>query len=145
MPIKKISAKIYPYSPWIYADPRTHKAVQVIDRPTVFILINNTKAHLISKTPVKCLVDSGADRNLFPASSGEAVGIKIKSGERRVFGGIGDIKIEAWSHKVVLHVVNDFKISTQVNFSYNQEVPLLGMDGFFNKFSKITFDEDRRW
>lgn len=128
--MKKLKEKVYPYHSWIYYDPKTRKAIQVIDRPTVFILLNNKKAHKISKTPVMCLVDSGSDRNLFPASWGELVGLKIKNKNKRIIRGIGGIKIKAWTHRVTLLISTDFTISTEVDFSYEQQVPLLGMDGF---------------
>lgn len=87
------------------------------------------------------LVDSGASVNLFPARFGEQVGINIKKGKLVKLFGIGDKVISAYRHKIKLHFgLKVFEINT--DFSFEQNLPLLGRDGFFNLFQKVIFDEN---
>lgn len=89
---------------------------------------------------VNCLLDSGADRNLFPAQWGEAVGIKIKAGKETIHYGIGNNDIKAYRHTVKLYV-GTYSFETQVDFSSQQSLPLLGRTGFFSCFKQIIFNE----
>jgi len=46
-----------------------------------------------------CLVDSGADDCLFPASIAKSLGIDLKSGERKEYSGIAGT-VEAYIHVI---------------------------------------------
>ncbi|OGY27918.1 MAG: hypothetical protein A2802_02590 [Candidatus Woykebacteria bacterium RIFCSPHIGHO2_01_FULL_43_29] len=97
--------------------------------------------HNLNKIPIPCLLDSGADMNLFPAQWGETVGIKIKSVESEKISGIGMTEIYGYKHKVKLFVVGGKSFESEVYFCYSQQMPLLGRNGFFDKFKQITFFE----
>ncbi|MEO6508809.1 MAG: hypothetical protein ABIO02_02555 [Patescibacteria group bacterium] len=117
------------------------KAIKYISRPFIKILIGYNLQ--ISKTPIKCLVDSGCDQNLFPAYWGEFIGINIKSGVETIYKGIGRNTICAYGHHLKIYVP-DSKINfiTRIDFSYEQQLPLLGRVGFFDHFKKVIFDEE---
>lgn len=90
--------------------------------------------------PFSSLVDSGATRNLFPARFGEQIGINIKKGKLVKLLGIGDKEVFAYSHKIKIYLGLKF-FETEADFSFEQNLPLLGRDGFFNLFQKVIFDE----
>ncbi|HUV72062.1 MAG TPA: hypothetical protein VMW25_03565 [Clostridia bacterium] len=49
------------------------------------------------------------------------------------------IVVSAYTHKIKIYV-QTISFDTQIDFSYEIDYPLLGRDGFFNKFKKITFN-----
>lgn len=97
--------------------------------------------HKIYPYIIDCLLDSGADFNLLPAVVGEKMGLKIKKGRKTEHIGIGNIGITAYVHSVKLFVKN-YSFKTEMHFSYDHRIPLLGRDGFFKYFKKITFDQE---
>jgi len=96
--------------------------------------------HRIYFQPIKCVVDSGADFNLLPANIGEDLGFNIKKGEKVTHTGIGNITLVAYKHTVTLYL-EGYKFKTDVHFSYDHKIPILGRDGFFKYFKKVTFNE----
>jgi len=111
-----------------------------IFRPKVLVWISVGKKH---SRIFHALVDSGSDRNLFPAGLGESIGLDIKSGKERPIYGIGNAKLTAYGHNVLLHLGSgEFK--TIVDFSYEQNMPLLGRRGFFDIFKRVEFRERKR-
>lgn len=118
------------------------KVVRVIDRAIIPIKIGYKLSHKVSKTPVGCLLDSGSDRNLFPAHWGESVGIKVSKGRLSIIRGIGGITIEGYEHFIDIYCGSKIKFSAHAIFSFQQQVPLLGRQGFFDNFKKIIFDEE---
>lgn len=128
------------YFPEPKIDPKTGKYLGDIFKPKVPIWIScKSKATL----PFHALVDSGSDRNLFPAQLGEKIGINIKDGIKIPILGIGGIKIKAYTHKANLHI-EKCTFDTEVDFSYEQQIPLLGRRGFFDLFKRIDFNEKTR-
>lgn len=105
--------------------------------PLIDIVINYKRGQMLS---VLALVDSGASVNLFPASLGEKLNINIKKGKNHKIAGIGNIQIETYLHRDIGIFVEGHKIVTNVYFSYQQQIPLLGQDGFFDKFKQISFN-----
>lgn len=87
------------------------------------------------------LVDSGAERNLFPAELGEILGVKIKKGNPQDIIGIGKVQIKGFTHKIKLYVGSE-GFNADVDLSYEQQVPLLGRNGFFNLFKRVVFKEN---
>lgn len=129
----------FTYFPYPQVDSITGKTSDIF-RPTVPVQIS-----LGSKitSPFQALVDSGSDRNLFPASLGELIGIDIKSVKLRPIIGIGKAKLIAYTHSATLHIERcNFEV--EIDFSYEQEVPILGRNGFFNCFKRIDFSEKKR-
>ncbi len=130
----------YIYFPDPYENPIT-KERSAIYRP--YILVRLCNGHKISRGLVNCLLDSGSDRNLFPAGWGESVDINIKKGKELSILGIGGIEIKAYRHKVKLYV-GDYSFESEVDFSFAQNKPLLGRDGFFNQFEEIVFNQNKK-
>lgn len=130
----------FDYAPEVFFNEKTRK-VEYIYRPLIPIRLTYKRS--FGKFPISCLLDSGADRNLFPAQWGETVGIKIKSGEEITHYGIGNKDIKCFRHKVILFV-EAYRFEAEADFSFEQSFPLLGRDGFFKHFKKITFHEKER-
>jgi len=97
----------------------------------------------LSPYPITCLIDSGCDFNLFPASWAKSLGIIIEDGTPVKYIGIGKSDLIAYSHFVKIHVEDtNMSFTTKVDFSEKQQTPLLGRSGFFSYFKKIIFDEE---
>ncbi len=122
----------------IRLDEDATSKISFIYRP--YIPIRLSSSHQLSKYPVLCLVDSGADKNLFPSGWAESVGIKIKSGKLKEHIGIGGVSVLAYRHTIRLYV-GSYGFTTEADFSDQQQLPLLGREGFFNFFKKVSFDE----
>ncbi len=121
-------------------DFKTGKLVEVV-RPTVPIVIS-CKGNI--GWEFQALVDSGSDRNLFPAKLGEDVGIDIRSGKPHPIQGIGKSNfVKAYTHKIKIFICN-YNFDSEADFCYEQQAPLLGRDGFFNSFKKIEFKEKEK-
>jgi predicted aspartyl protease len=133
---KKFSFTYFPYPA---KDLKTKKRFEIF-RPTVPIQISYNGS---LSWPFQGLVDSGSDRNLFPAQLGELIGIRVKEGEERPIEGIGGHIVKTYTHKITLKIHN-YEFKTKADFSYRHEVPLLGRDGFFNFFKRIDFKEKKR-
>lgn len=131
----------FDYTPEVFINPKTEK-VNYVYRPLIDIRL--CYKHNFGKNLVGCLLDSGADKNLFPASWGQSVNIEIKKGELVRHYGIGDKDIIAYRHKIKLYV-GSFSFETNADFSFEQGFPLLGREGFFKYFKKIVFNEKGRF
>lgn len=139
MPQAKFS---FSYTPLRGQDQRTGKAI-VIYRPLVPVEISFEER----KSPaVNALIDSGADENLFPAWMGVIAGIDIRRGTKQHLIGIGRFEIETYKCRVKLNLLTAKPISfeTNVSFSYEQQMPILGRSGFFDLFKKVEFSERKK-
>lgn len=117
------------------------KIVRYVSRP--YINVQICYNHKISKTPVRCLIDSGCDHNLFPAHWGELIDIPIKKGKFAPYRGIGSSSLIAYTHFVTLNIPNTpIQFKTGIDFSYEKQLPLLGRSGFFSYFKRVIFDEE---
>lgn len=126
----------FDYFPFVHKDMSTGKEMTMF-RPVVPIFLLNS--HIMAKRKIYCLIDSGSDRNLFPAQWGEMVGIKINKGKLKKIGGIGNAEpIDAYTHKVSL-MIGTHMFQTEADFSYTQAVPLVGREGFFDHFAEVRF------
>lgn len=112
-----------------------------IFRPVIEIMISNK---IKVTNPFEALVDSGSDKNLFPAEIGESIGLIFDKNNFKILYGIGGVKIKAYTKKITLHVYR-FSFETFVDFSYEQGTALLGRHGFFSLFKSIKFKEDERF
>ena len=88
----------FDYFPTVFIDPYKKDKYLYDQRP--YIPIRLSYGHRLSKIETLCLIDSGADRNLFPSSLGESVGIILKKGKIVEHRGIGGVSILAYRHKV---------------------------------------------
>lgn len=89
---------------------------------------------------IAALVDSGADRCLFHASIGAALGIEVEKGTEVPFGGvIGGSTGKIYYHKIRLLALGEW-VEITGGFSYELSFDaLLGRTGFFDNFI-VTFD-----
>lgn len=128
----------YDYLRFLEKDKKTQKITGEIFAP--FIPVRITDGRRLS-SPLHALVDSGAARNLLPAAFGIQIGITVKKGRPVKLLGIADIEVTAFTHKIKmclgLHVFD-----TEADFSFEQKIPLLGRNGFFNLFQTVIFDEN---
>ena len=128
------------YLPEPIIDPKTKEIIGKVERPKIpiYISVGRKRSHLFH-----ALINSGADKNLLPAEIGELVGININSGKRDYVYGIGNSKITIYEHIVSLHIARlSFKVP--IDFSYEHKLPLLGRQGFFDLFKKVSFNEHKR-
>jgi len=117
------------------------KIIREIYRPQIPIRIAN--GHNFLNYPIRALIDSGADNNLFPSYFGQKIGLKIKKGEPFSIKGIGNIEIKAYRHRIKIFI-ESYSFYTYVDFSDYQETPLLGREFFFKFFKNISFDENKK-
>ena len=94
---------------------------------------------------VICLLDSGADVSVIPEGLAKFLNINL-SGKKEKSHGIGG-DVEVINSRVSIAVKKDhenyeFIIPVQVILGKDEIPPLLGRNGFFDKF-KITFDENK--
>jgi len=129
---------IFPYLSFPKRNPKTREIIGETSFP--FIPVRIIYQHRLYPNPINCLIDSGAEKNLFPAFFGERIGLKVKKGKQQDIRGIGGVKIKGFTHNVRFYV-DTLVFETNVDFSYEQEVPLLGRIGFFDKFRRVTFKE----
>ena len=129
----------FTYYPFTSKDAGTGKIINIL-RPSIPIIISYKGS---ASWPFQALVDSGSDRNLFPAGPARSIGIEVENGEKIEINGIGNSKVIAYSHKVQLFIAN-YKFETEIDFSRDQQTPLLGREGFFNHFKKIEFKEKEK-
>lgn len=126
----------FSYRPYIAEDLKTREKIEIF-RPTIPIII------VYKSRPswdFQALVDSGSDRNLFPAKIGESIGIDIGTGGPRPIMGIGDKEVTGFTHKVKI-LIGGIDFDSEIDFSYEQSSPLLGRSGFFDHFKDIAFNE----
>lgn len=108
---------------------------------TPIIPIRLSANYRIYPYSINCLLDSGADFNLLPADIGEELGLKITKGKKVEHLGIGNIGIVAYRHPAKLFIKN-YMLKTEIDFSYDHKIPLLGRHGFFAFFKRVTFNEE---
>ena len=132
----------FSYFPRLIIDPITKHQVDEVFIP--YIPIRLSIAHNNPTRLIDALIDSGSDRNLFPLSLGEMLGINFKKAIQKIICGIGDCQITAFTAKINIYV-NNTKYVTEADFSPQQETLLLGRQGFFNLFKTVTFDENEKF
>lgn len=131
----------FDYTPAVFINPKTQK-ISYVYRPLIDVRL--CYKHNLGKNLVGCLLDSGADKNLFPASWGESVNITVKKGELVRHYGIGNKDLVGYRHKIKLFV-GSFSFEAYADFSFEQGFPLLGREGFFKYFKQVIFNEDGRF
>lgn len=136
---------VFDYRLFPAKDPATGRRVHIC-RPFIPV-----KVSLGGKDspPILSPVDSGSDYNLFPAALGVLVGLDIKNGTEKRISGIGGFQMRVYTWEVELNLLSEslgnlVTFNTKVDFSYEQQIPLLGRDGFFNLFRSIEFRERRK-
>ena len=113
------------------------KEIGEIARPVVKVLLNYKHGKIFG--PISTLLDTGSDYNLFPAEIAEVLGISLRKGLVRITEGIGGKRIIAYRHSGITMYVEGHSFETSIDFSKEISVPLLGQQGFFDKFEQIVF------
>lgn len=121
-------------------DPKTGQVIGRIMRPYIPIRLSIHRANPTNS--VNALVDSGSDRNLFPKSWGDILGINFRKIKPVKIFGIGGSGIIAYPSTINIWIDNK-KYETEADFSPEQQTPLLGRQGFFNLFKEIIFEENK--
>lgn len=129
----------FPYIAQPYMDT-TGKLVREY-RPYVLVSLSKWRRQTLQ---FPAIVDSGADFNLFPARLLDILGTELQSGQKRYVYGVGDHKVTTFTHRLNM-TINDHTFKTQIDFSNDQHVPLLGREGFFDKFQEITFHQKKKF
>ena len=120
----------YSYIPKVYKNQDTNQFVQVY-LPMVPIRIS-TDLRQISPS-FDAVADSGSERNLFPMFVAEYLRIDFgKTKPNKVYG-IGEDYIKVYPARInILLGTKSYK--TEADFSHEQNIPILGRNGFFNLF-----------
>lgn len=95
------------------------------------------------------LIDSGADRCVFPALFGRKIGLNVEAGKKAQVAGVGGLDV-AYFHDVVIEFSvgnRSYHYLCYAGFSTALDqlgLGLLGRHGFFDVFEDISFDTKRR-
>ncbi|MBI2327147.1 hypothetical protein HYU92_02405 [Candidatus Curtissbacteria bacterium] len=132
-----MSQKKFYYTLLPILDHQGNKITEVA-RPIIEIVINYKHGEMVG--PLKALLDSGADNNLFPVVVGSALGINISKGRKFSTFGISGQEIIVFRHYGIKIFIDGSAIATYVDFSYDYgDIPILGQQGFFDKVKSIKF------
>lgn len=95
-------------------------------------------------SPYYALLDSGADRIIFPSDLALEIGINnIKTGRSEPTLGIAGQAADVYYHQASLQVVGDArKFSVEVGFSEKITLPILGRT-FFAHYKAVIFYEPK--
>lgn len=138
------------YKPDIYLNPDGKTVAAVVDRPKIPIRIRKNHKFHPQGAPALALLDSGADRNLFPSSWASSVGIKLEKIPVSFTEGVGQKKVSIYRYpeKIRFYVGTDLgtgiQFEAEVDFCNTQVYPILGREGFFSFFKKIVFIENQK-
>jgi|SRR5882724_10652983 len=116
-----------------------HPSRKWVSRPYLLV----TLIHGTNKRPVLSLVDSGADYCLFHSSLANELGIDLKSGWTKDFGGIAaGQSVQAYMHTIQIEV-HGFgeRIEIEAGFADSDAIGgLLGGVGFLDNY-KVTLEK----
>jgi hypothetical protein len=130
----------FPYIGLPIRNPATKILLGTIYRPLIPIQIGfNGKNSLL----FEALVDSGADKSIFPLDIGTQIGIDFSTLKPNKAKGIGGMMIKTYSSPIKLRIKN-YEFQTMADFSDQIDYPLLGRDGFFDLFGKIEFQQIKK-
>jgi hypothetical protein len=119
-------------------DPRK----PLVARPLIPVFLVNGERR--TRTSYFALLDSGADRVIFPADLAEEVGIsKIETGTLEPAIGVASQRTDVYYHRLALQVVGDKReLPVEIGFSREVGLPLLGRS-FFEHFKSVTFAQPK--
>lgn len=127
----------YSYIPQVYKSPNTQQFVQIY-LPMISVRLSYSHGPL--SLSFDAMVDSGSDRNLFPMTIARYLGIEfIQIKSNKVYG-IGQGYIKVYPAQINIWVGSK-RYETEADFSSEQNIPILGRNGFFNLFKSVKFDE----
>jgi len=112
-----------------------------VDFAQIQVKLENKEKHRTKY--IDAWIDSGSFTNLFPSYIADALRIDLKSVNPRDIRGIGTAKVTAYRHKVAMSVgplgLSD-TFETEIDFSEEIIQPLLGLNGFFDKYHTVCFN-----
>ena len=114
---------------------------EVTWRPYILIKLGNKNKW--SPNFIRALVDSGADSNVFPSQFAKEIGLDYKKGKAEQVTGIGDKHSLVYVNIVKIRLETK-EFETVIKFGEEIRIPLLGRDGFFNYFKKVSFSVKER-
>ena len=119
-------------------DPRK----PLVARPLLPVYLVNAERR--TRSPYYALLDSGADRIIFPADLAEELGIeRIESGLLEPTVGVANQRTNVYFHRLVVQVAgSDRALPVNVGFSREIGLPLLGRS-FFAHFKSVSFAEPK--
>lgn len=130
----------FPYIGLPIRNPATKILLGTIYRPLIPIqIIFKDKQSLT----FEALVDSGADKSLFPLDIGTQIGIDFSKIKPQKAKGIGGIIVKTYSSEIKLRIKN-YEFRTIADFSDQIDYPLLGREGFFDLFTKVEFYQTKK-
>jgi hypothetical protein len=114
----------------------------LIPRPLVPIYLVGKERR--TRSPYFALLDSGADKVIFPAELAEEVGVlSIEKGVLEPTLGIAGQRADVYYHLLGLQLLGDLKVlPTEVGFSREVGLPILGRT-FFRHFKTVSFSEEQ--
>lgn len=109
-----------------------------------FIPIKLSYAHGKISEDFDALLDSGSDTNLFPIDLGIIIGVNFRKSKKKRIMGIGKHLIDAYTSKTNIWIEGE-KFATEIDFSPQQQTPLLGREAFFNLVKSINFRQNEKF
>lgn len=117
------------------------KVTKIREIPYILLKFHSKMSHKTTKFAYRCLIDSGSDMLLFPSDIAISLGLNYERGKLKWAFGIGGVKIPTYLHNDIEFILPKGKhFSTSIQFSERQKVPLLGRNGFFDRFTEVIFD-----
>lgn len=119
-----------------------------IERPVIPIVLRNLRDTAAPAIAYEALIDSGSDRNVFPAELAEILGIELTAtGSAHDVGGvIAGERRRIYFHPIEIEVggLGGPTVMTSVGFMDDFSKAgygLLGRSGFFNQFTFVKFKD----
>jgi hypothetical protein len=119
-----------------------------LKRPVIEIVLRNPRNESAAVIGYEALVDSGSDRNIFPAELAELIGIDLTDTEsiRQIGGVVAGERRRVYFHQVEMELGGPGgpRFITSIGFMTDFSdigYGLLGRRGFFDRFSFIKFKD----
>jgi hypothetical protein len=118
-----------------------------IERPVIPIVLRNVRDTTMSAIAYEALIDSGSDRNIFPAEIADLLGIDLTSeptSVRYVGGVVAGERRPVYFHPIEIEVGGLGAFMTTAGFMSDFSkggYGLLGRKGFFNEFTFVKFKD----
>jgi hypothetical protein len=120
-----------------------------IERPVIPIVLRNVRDLGTPAVAYEALVDSGSDRNIFPAEIADLLGIdltKDPTAVRYVGGVVADVRRPVYFHPIEIEVGGLGGPAFMTTAGFMSEFSkggygLLGRKGFFNEFNFVKFKD----
>jgi len=127
-------------------DYKRYQQAADIQRPVIEIVLRNLRNPLSTAIAYEALVDSGSDRNIFPAEIADLLGIELTSTEnvRYVGGVVAGERRPVYFHPIEIQVGGLGGPAFMTSAGFMPEFSkgghgLLGRTGFFNQFTFVKF------